>query len=347
MKPEPGALSPSRNRIFKLLCILLAIVAGLGIFEVILRYGKVSDYDKNRATWNPPERFRDLNQQINDKNTKFSRSNRFGFNDRERTEEKPPGIRYRIAVLGDSFIWGDGVPYDVIWSHKLEKKINSIRPDVEVVSWGKCGWSTKDELAFLKENGFRFTPDLLIVGWVTNDPDVGAFKQKDLHLSLLFKPIHIFFPDTANVLCSRTEVMLSNYFIKDYGYSGWQDRLFNPANMVLYNEVLKEFEKFCREKRLPVLFVLTPNNYASFNKDYIDKVIPLLSANRLPFLDLFPAVYKKLSDHPFKELDANPANGHPGDPVTTVFADEVFDYLTRTPRTQWLFARSEGAPVSP
>ena len=337
-QPEkPIGPEKRKRRFFALFCVCAAMVAGFAVFEIVLRYGGVSDYDRNRPSWNPPERFREIDRRINEKNLEFSMSNQFGFNDRDRTEKKPEGIRFRIAVLGDSFIWGDGVPYDVIWSHKLEKLITAKRPDVEVLSWGKRGWSTKDELNFLKEYGIAFAPDLLIVGWVSNDPDVGAFRQKDLNLSLPFAPLHLLFPDTANALQARTESILSKSLFKGYGYSSWQDRLYTQENLALYDVVLAEFAQFCREKSLPVLFVLTPNNYAEYHGELFGKVKPFFGKNKIRHLDLFPAVCEKLKGRPFKELTANPANGHPGDPVTTVYADEVFKFVTKDPEISRLF----------
>ncbi len=345
---RPAARARARRlRFFAAACVVLAVFAALAAFELALRYGGISDYDRKRPSWDPPERFRKLNQRINEANEAFSRRNRFGFNDRERSEVKPRGIRYRIAVLGDSFIWGDGVPYDVIWSHKLERMVAKKAPDVEVLSWGRCGWSTLDELRFLQKDGIRFRPDLLIVGFVTNDPDVGVYKQKEFPVAAFFSPLHLFFPDTANALSARAQKFLYRRVLPGYGYSAWQDLLYTPENLARYDGVLASFAAFCKKEGLAVIFVLTPNNYAPGNEDTFDKVKPLFARHGLRVLDTYPAVYRRLNGRPFEELNANPANGHPGDPVTSVYADEVFAFLTKDPSCAFLFAPRGGNPPPP
>jgi len=101
----------------------------------------------------------ELNKRVNERNQQYANTNVFGFTDKERTMRKPKGV-FRIAVLGDSFIWGDGLPYERVWSHKLEQRIEAKYDSVEVLSWGRCGWSTLDEFNFFKEHGKDYDIDL-------------------------------------------------------------------------------------------------------------------------------------------------------------------------------------------
>ncbi len=50
---------------------------------------------------------------------------------------------------------------------------------------------------------------------------------------------------------------------------------------------------------------------------------PLLREIGVPVKNLFPAVEKRLSDVPLFNLRANRADGHPGELVTEVYAEEV------------------------
>ena len=69
-----------------------------------------------------------FNDSLNLANKNFAEKHPYKFTDRPRNVEKDSGI-FRIAVLGDSFIWGDGLPYDSAWSHKLEQRILAERLD--------------------------------------------------------------------------------------------------------------------------------------------------------------------------------------------------------------------------
>lgn len=102
--------------------------------------------------------------------------NSLGMRDREYETVKPPGVR-RILVLGDSYTWGYGVADDEIYTEILEAALNAPNDDPhEGVSWevlntGVSGWGTDQQYLYLKEEGLRFEPDIVVVAFfVYNDP---------------------------------------------------------------------------------------------------------------------------------------------------------------------------------
>ena len=114
---------------------------------------------------------RDIDRLIDLNNYKFSKGNPYGFTDIKRSKIKKEDTK-RIAILGDSFVWGDGLPYDQTWSHKLSEMIRNHGYDnYEVMSCGRNGWSTKDELNWLVDHGFEYEIDILILAWTANDLD--------------------------------------------------------------------------------------------------------------------------------------------------------------------------------
>jgi len=135
-----------KNLALLLLTIIILLITGEGILST----GYFDGLDNPKAIW-IPEKYKKLDREINLRNFEFSAKNKLWFNDKDRTQQKPLGIEYRVAVLGDSSIFGDGVAYDVIWSHKLEKSITKNYPKIEVLSWGRNGWSTKQQYEFLKK----------------------------------------------------------------------------------------------------------------------------------------------------------------------------------------------------
>ena len=100
-------------------------------------------------------------------------TNEYGFVDVQvEAYDKP--ARCKIAVLGDSFIWGWGTRpgSDEAWSRQLEKKI----PECRVFHWGQGGWSTSDQARFMNQSGNRHQLDLVVLGFVDNDL---GFREKD------------------------------------------------------------------------------------------------------------------------------------------------------------------------
>jgi len=89
--------------------------------------------------------------------------NSLGLRERE-LGPKPPGA-YRILVLGDSFVFGQGVDAESTFPHLLESELTLRVPEVawQVINAGVPGYGTDQQVAFLEELGWSLEPDLVIV----------------------------------------------------------------------------------------------------------------------------------------------------------------------------------------
>lgn len=85
------------------------------------------------------------------------RINSKGLRDDETSYEKPPGT-FRIVLLGDSRTFGFGVPIEEHFSTLLEGYFRN----VEVINLGIGGYGIDQELLFLRSEGFRYEPDLVL-----------------------------------------------------------------------------------------------------------------------------------------------------------------------------------------
>ncbi|MGB2985226.1 MAG: GDSL-type esterase/lipase family protein [Phycisphaerae bacterium] len=90
--------------------------------------------------------------------------------DREYTFKKPPGT-IRIVGLGDSFTQGYEVDLKETYLYCLEEMLRARGYPVEVINLGVSGYGNAEELIMLREFGFRFDPDIVIVGYFINDPN--------------------------------------------------------------------------------------------------------------------------------------------------------------------------------
>lgn len=82
------------------------------------------------------------------------------------------GEKKRIAVLGDSFVWGFGVEDDEIFTSVLEARSGGA---LEVVNLGVSGYGTDQEYLLWWERGQRWDPDELYL-FVTVINDLGEIS---------------------------------------------------------------------------------------------------------------------------------------------------------------------------
>lgn len=85
------------------------------------------------------------------------RINSKGLRDEETSYEKPRDT-FRIVLLGDSFTFGFGVPIEKHFSTLLEGYFEN----VEVINMGIDAFGVDQELLYLRLEGFRYEPDLVL-----------------------------------------------------------------------------------------------------------------------------------------------------------------------------------------
>jgi lysophospholipase L1-like esterase len=93
------------------------------------------------------------------------RHNRQGLRDREYPYRRDAG-RQRILAVGDSFVWGFGVAQNEIFTEVMESTLRG----VEVINAGVSGYSTDQELLWLRDEGMKYRPDLVVLVVAGNDP---------------------------------------------------------------------------------------------------------------------------------------------------------------------------------
>lgn len=106
-------------------------------------------------------------------------TNSHGFRGRSYAPEK--GERtFRIVGLGDSVMFGWGVPDGADYLSVLEARLREQDPAAtwEVVNTAVPGYNTSLEVATLEEKALRFKPDLVVVGYCDNDIELPRFVRK-------------------------------------------------------------------------------------------------------------------------------------------------------------------------
>jgi lysophospholipase L1-like esterase len=79
---------------------------------------------------------------------------------------------YRILYLGDSLVWSGDTSAGKLYTEVIESNLNNVFDGswkVEVINAGIPGYTTYQELEFLKIYGLDMEPDMVILGFVFND----------------------------------------------------------------------------------------------------------------------------------------------------------------------------------
>jgi hypothetical protein len=129
-------------------------------------------------------------------------SKRF-LNDQE-FQYKKPSDTFRILMLGNSIFMGLGVENAELFSKNLQDILNkrSTQKRVEVINFSGVAWSAIEFLKFLKSEGYKYQPDLVIVSQGENDfrvqynnliqlNKIGKEKQDDGRLKISLGDLEI------------------------------------------------------------------------------------------------------------------------------------------------------------
>ncbi|HEX8029755.1 MAG TPA: SGNH/GDSL hydrolase family protein, partial [Vicinamibacterales bacterium] len=137
-------------------------------------------------------------------------TNQWGFRERNFSEAKSPGT-YRVAVLGDSFTFGNGVRRQDRFSDVLQSHLPS---HFEVLNFGVAGANTPEHLNLVQHVVPQFTPDFVLLQWYVNDveDDDSAGRPRSMPL-VPFRPLHNWLNDSsalytvANMQWAETQVL--------------------------------------------------------------------------------------------------------------------------------------------
>lgn len=98
------------------------------------------------------------------------RTNDKGFrDDRDFPYEKPSGT-FRVISLGDSNTQGLEVRQEHTFSAVLERFLESKGKKAEVINTGVSGFGNAEQLVLLENEGMKYAPDAVVLGFFVNDP---------------------------------------------------------------------------------------------------------------------------------------------------------------------------------
>jgi hypothetical protein len=131
----------------------------------------VSDiYDPSKG-WIPKPNLRDVKIFDN----KILNTNAKGLRGKKDFSYTKNRGKLRILILGDSFTFGDEVSDDETYASYLQKML----PHVEVINMGVHGYGHDQMLLLFKEEGVKYEPDIVILGFLGLDMSRNLLRFRD------------------------------------------------------------------------------------------------------------------------------------------------------------------------
>lgn len=194
------------------------------------------------------------------------------------SREKSKGKR--ILIVGDSFVWGDGYSnFNTIWWRQLERELQRRGyKDVEVIAAGLCGMQTDFQLDRAPDLLARYKPDMVIWGYVTNDPcghkglaiDKPYVKEQyksgdSKFVKSIRRLVSYVLPEIGQQLFRlRKAAHLRKHASEErgYEYADWEMRLLSGENFAAYKKTVASVAKLFKDKSIPFFFITLPSGYS-------------------------------------------------------------------------------------
>lgn len=144
---------------------------------------------------------------------------------RNTDELNPDEDVLRILAIGDSFTYGFYVHNPETFPARLEERLNELLPRrTQVLNAGIPGYTIEDELSYLKDKGLALQPDIVILGFYTNDIfDLHPTMRQYFARSVVLAPAQPINAPSGLRDWLQNHVALYNLWrLVRYGYIEWQ-----------------------------------------------------------------------------------------------------------------------------
>lgn len=213
----------------KTLSVVISVIIIIAGTEFVMGFYAKTEPVLNRPH---PTLFWELSPDIMDVNMGPAKvlTNSHGFRSPEISVKKPEG-EYRVMILGDSSAFGHFVRNDETFGAVLVKMLRLKHPgkNIRLINSAVLGYTTYQAVTFMKERGWKFSPDLIIVSF--NDDPQMEWKQdvERVPPGLLLPIFRVLYK--SNIYLSLKKQMLNARMEKDHSFA-LQPRSLQQKNRV-------------------------------------------------------------------------------------------------------------------
>lgn len=255
--------------------------------------------------------------------------NAAGFRGREFDPVKPQGV-YRVAVVGDSFTYGNGIREEDRYSDVLQTRLPS---HFEVLNFGVAGANTPEHRQLVERLLNDVQPDFILLQWYVNDVEDDDSSGRPRFRPLMpFRPLHDWLNNSsalytvANMQWAESQVA----FGMTVSYPDYlRHRLGDPnsPDSVRDRELLRDLIAKAQHAHVPIGIVLFPDTAGTLDDKYQfgylhDRVLALCAERAITCLDLRSA-FAQVKD--LRTLWANELDHHPSAKANAIAAEKILE----------------------
>jgi len=306
-----------------LLCSLVGTLVALELFVE-------SDFSRYHVFGIWPNR-----EILTDPRIKFD-WNAAGYRDIDHDIEKQPGVT-RIVLIGDSFTAGYGVAQTDYYPALLREAAG---PTFEFIVVARPSTETVHHLSMLREYGCQFSPDVVVVGIVSNDPHPGWEKNTPPYPSYpdFFRKLaspYSFNPALLEFLDGTLSQVAGRF--GRYNQEDFLNALYDPDQPWIdqWYPAVKQLGDLATECGARHLYAFTlPEQVDYSDTDVLHRFEQIYAVLTDAFTqagfettNLLPAYLEHFGDRPFQTLRALPNDGHPNAEVHRWYAEQIWAKL--------------------
>lgn len=233
----------------------------------------------------------------------------------------------RILVLGDSVVFGWGVPQSDIFALQLQNILKNLRNDIEVIPAGVGSWNTRSEYEYLKVKGISFEPNIIVHLITSNDIYPKKIGHTEISKEELFKEQYsskyeILSKFKRNVINRSYFLSLIQYYLKrrliinNQIKANYSSPLWKDTELALNGIV-----ELCKKRKI----IYVPFLYGTYKSIHMDPVMKMYSdyfkKNDIEYIYMLD---ERIFDKQFTNtvVDSHPnAEGH------SLIAERIFTHL--------------------
>lgn len=355
----------------KTLLVIAALILGIALCEVflILFYpqpmGRVSsgelffiDYDPDTG-WVNRKNAEGFHNPVPGEPGGYIKINAKNLRGSEHPYERTPGKK-RVLATGDSLTFGYAMEERFSYPAQLQELLGN---DYEVINAGIIGSGTDQQFLFFQKEGFKYHPDLVIVGFSAGDIYDGTCSMRFgaskpffeiVNNNLVLRDIPVPRSSPVPDVLLREKPIQASLFRNSHLFRLLFYRLTDPNRIHNINieemnvfegtrvvsGILGQFRNECERLDCALLFVVIPQeDWLSAAKEHPESepfvkrghlaATGILMDAGIPFLDLWEPFKRELPNRLF--LKGDPI--HPNQRGNEVIARELFQWLIAHPQT--------------